>query len=1018
MIEEADIIFTLGRGAVEAMIMGRIPIIYDYQGGDGLVTVENFEEIMKCNFSGRRFQLEYTVEDLVNEIKKYDSSQANHLREKALHFYSAKRLSKELIELYKTITSTKQLVGNEKAKAELNYFVKSIEETRDYSFESASRDFKKIGSNQMNGTSTKDIFHEFSNTPDEEVIETLLSIDKLIDDKKYDEAKLIIEEYNDQNYSDSIICRAAKIEILTGNLLSATVILNRIGGTLQKTKYFSEVKKLLQRTIQELRTAKKWNAKISTQKLVEAEKNIKKNKLEIAENLLLDVLNIESQHFEALNNLAVVYILKEEYKKALNLILYILNNDPENEIALGNLQYLKELDKNDEALATADTIVEEPIKEEQKGINDDDSLFTIPSQKVFNPPTKSDKKVNLAASLFRQADYYFNTNDLRSAEFLLKKALGFAKDNPEIARFHTDATMNEKPEEKFSYSTKPELDVYKEWLLINEINEEEFNIIVSDCEELKNRPLISILTPVYNVDPKWLFSCVYSVLSQIYSNWELCLVDDGSTNKDTLAALKQIEKLDPRIKVKYEKTNRGISAATNFALSIADGEFIALLDNDDELTIDSLYEVTKLLNQHKEADFIYSDEDKLDASGIRCEPFFKPDWSLELFRSYSYTCHISVFRKSLVKELGGFNEQFSGAQDYDITLRVIEKTNNIFHIPKILYHWRKIPGSAADVIDAKGWALTAAKKVLEEHLVRCQLDAEVMKSETIPGCFRVRYNIKEHPLVSILLPTRGQMSGKADDELLFKCIRSVVSKTDYSNYEIIVGYNNKLDIEIENFLKSFPHQAVNYKLKGQFNFAHKINFMARHAKGEHLVIFNDDLEVISPEWLSAMLEFSQQKEIGVVGSKLLFPNGRLQHVGMVLGINGYPAHIFHNAKQEYPGYRGDANLIRNYSAVTGAGMMVKKNLFNELHGLDENFRIDYNDTDFCMRVIEKGYRNVYTPYSLFYHHESAVLSEGRLNQKETERFQKRWKKYLINDPYYNPNLTRKSLDYSLDICPI
>jgi GT2 family glycosyltransferase len=262
------------------------------------------------------------------------------------------------------------------------------------------------------------------------------------------------------------------------------------------------------------------------------------------------------------------------------------------------------------------------------------------------------------------------------------------------------------------------------------------------------------------------------------------------------------------------------------------------------------------------------------------------------------------------------------------------------------------------------------------------------------------------------------MGGKAEDELLFKCIQSIVSKTEYSNYEILVGYNNKMDFEIENFLKSYPHRAINYKLNSEFNFANKINFMAKNARGEHLVIFNDDLEVIAGEWLSSLLEFSQQEEVGVVGSKLLFPDGKLQHVGMIIGINGYPAHIYHSAKPDFPGYRGDANLIRNYSAVTGAAMMVKKKLFDELKGLDENFRIDYNDTDFCMRVMEKGYRNVYTPYSLFYHHESAVLSSGRLNKKETELFQKKWKKYLNNDPFYNPNLTKKSLDYSLDLCPI
>jgi O-antigen biosynthesis protein len=633
-------------------------------------------------------------------------------------------------------------------------------------------------------------------------------------------------------------------------------------------------------------------------------------------------------------------------------------------------------------------------------------------------PTSSEKKINLVASLIKQADHLFHINNLNSAEFLLHKALTLVKNNPELEKLALFELESDKTLERFSYNVNSSIDAYEEWLLINAMSKEEFNELKLDCKQFNYQPLVSIVTPVYNVDPKWLFSCVGSVLSQIYENWEFCLVDDGSTNKETLDALKQIQKLDSRIKVKFEKINKGISAATNIALSLANGEFIALLDNDDEITIDALFEIVKLLNEYKEADFIYSDEDKLDINGKRCEPFFKPDWSLELFRSYSYTCHLSVFRKSLIEEIGGFRDEFSGAQDYDITLRAIERTKNIFHLPKILYHWRKITGSAADVIDAKGWALIAAKKALEDHLVRIGLEAEVKKSESIPGCFRVKYKINEKPLVSILLPTRGQMQGKVDDELLFKCIQSIISKTEYSNYEILIGYNNFLDLEIENFLKSYPHRAINYKLNGEFNFANKINFIAKHAGGEQLVIFNDDLEVISGEWLSSLLEFSQQEEVGVVGSKLLFPDGKLQHVGMVLGINGYPAHVYHSAKPDFPGYRGDANLIRNYSAVTGAAMMVKKKLFDELNGLDENFRIDYNDTDFCMRVMEKGYRNVYTPYSLFYHHESAVLSSGRLNKKETELFQRKWKKYLNNDPFYNPNLTKKALDYSLDLCPI
>jgi O-antigen biosynthesis protein len=645
--------------------------------------------------------------------------------------------------------------------------------------------------------------------------------------------------------------------------------------------------------------------------------------------------------------------------------------------------------------------------EDQQAVNSDN--------RDLHFPTNNEKRINLTASLLRQADVLFNNGNHSEAESLLKKTLAYAGTNLTTKNVELFEQFENK---KFLYNYKPNVDEYEEWISINELSREEVEKIYLTIENFIYKPLVSIVTPVYNVNPKWLRLCVDSVLSQFYPNWELCLVDDGSTRKETLQMLKEIEKLDPRIVVNYQKENGGISSASNIALTMAKGEFIALLDNDDELTPDALYEVVKLLNDKKETDFIYTDEDKLDITGKRCEPFFKPDWSQELIRSYAYTCHLTVFRKSLMEEVGGFRNKFSGAQDYDITLRITERTKNIGHISKVLYHWRKIPGSAADVVNAKSWALSASKLVLDEHIERCNFDAQVFEAENAPGCYRVRYSIKNKPLVSILLPTRGQLSGKPEDELLFKCIQSVARKTEYDNYELLICYNNSLDSKIAKFLKSYQHRAITYDLKGDFNFANKINYMAKQAKGEHLVIFNDDLEVISGEWLTALLEFSQQEEIGVVGSKLLYPNGRLQHVGMVLGINGYPAHIFHQAVAGHPGYRADANLIRNYSVVTGAGMMIKKEIFEKLNGLNENFRIDYNDTDFCLRVAEQGYRNVYTPYSLFYHHESTVLSSGRLKDIETDLFRTRWGGVLDNDPFYNKNLTRKKLDCSLDICPV
>ena len=535
-------------------------------------------------------------------------------------------------------------------------------------------------------------------------------------------------------------------------------------------------------------------------------------------------------------------------------------------------------------------------------------------------------------------------------------------------------------------------------------------------QAIAQSPTISILTPVYNVDPKWLELCVQSVICQTNPNWELILVDDGSTRVETLAKLHEYDEVDDRIVTCYQEKNEGISAATNAALALAKGEYVALLDNDDELTYDAIEMVLRWISDNPGVDFIYSDEDKLDMQGNVCEPFFKPDWSPELLHSYSYTCHLSVFKKKMIIDVGKFRSQFDGAQDFDITLRVSAKAQLVCHIPKILYHWRKITGSAADVVNAKGWALNNAHRALTEHIQKIDPGAVIKKEIKAPGCFRTQFEIKGEPLVSILIPTRGQINFNdiRSTKLLFQCVRSIENNTDYTNYEIVIAYNNHLDQELSTFFKGRGHRLINYPLSGQFNFAAKMNFMAREARGDYLVVFNDDLEVISSDWLTALLEFAQQPKIGAVGSRLLYPDGRLQHVGVILGINGYPAHVFHQHAPDCPGYMAHANIIRNYSAVTGAAMMVRKELFDQIHGFDEEFAIDYNDTDFCLRLGKLGYRIVYTPYSVLYHHESAALSSNRLNKAETNLFRARWKNVLENDPFYNPNLPKDRLDYGME----
>ena len=555
---------------------------------------------------------------------------------------------------------------------------------------------------------------------------------------------------------------------------------------------------------------------------------------------------------------------------------------------------------------------------------------------------------------------------------------------------------------------------YTRWLAKHTPNPAARRALRSAAQALPYRPLFSVLTPVYNVARLWLDRCVQSVLDQVHPDWELRLVDDGSTRPETLAALRAWAKADPRIHVTTLAQNQGISGATNQALAEAQGEFVALLDNDDELSPDALYEVARRLNAEPDLDFIYTDEDKLDAAGRRCEPFFKPDWSPELLRSYAYTCHLSVCRTSLARQVG-FRSAYDGAQDYDFTLRAAEATPRFGHVAQVLYHWRKIPGSAADTLDAKGWALEAAQRALSDHVGRVSPGAQVLPAPEAPGCFRVRPALLGRPLVSILIPTRGQRTPDESQAMLYRCVRSITARTDYPNYEIVVAYNNTLDPEIAGFFQGRPHRLLNFSLAGPFNFARKLNFLAQAARGEHLVIFNDDLEVITPDWLTALLEFSQQPEIGAVGSRLLYPDRSLQHVGMVLGINDYPAHIFYRAPAGHGGYMAHAQLIRNYSAVTGAAMMLRAQVFHEVGGMDETFAIDYNDTDLCLKLRARGYRVVYTPYSELYHHEGQALAGNRLREAETAEFRRRWGAVLAADPYYNPNLTRTRLDYSLDV---
>ncbi len=564
---------------------------------------------------------------------------------------------------------------------------------------------------------------------------------------------------------------------------------------------------------------------------------------------------------------------------------------------------------------------------------------------------------------------------------------------------------------------------YDIWIKKNSLSDEKIRNIHENIARFSYTPKISIIMPVYNVDHIWLEKAIESVMNQLYPNWELCMVDDASPKAHIRKTLEQYAKKDKRIKVKYFEKNQGMSLAYNEALLLASGEFAATLDHDDELTPDALYENIRLLNQNRNLDMIYSDEDKIDIHGRRSDPFFKPDYSPDLFLSMNYICHFCVFRKTVLDEIGGFRKGFDGSQDYDLMLRAIEKTSAIAHIPKILYHWRKIPGSAAIATDAKNYAYVSAKKALTEYLSRNKIEGDVLDGNFI-GSYRIKRAIKHAHKVSIIVPFRDQPA------FLEKCVSSILEKTDYPNYEIILVNNQSREAATLEYLDNIRYsdkiRISDYDQ--EFNFSAINNYAAEQADGEYLLLLNNDTEVISSEWLSAMVEHGQREEVGAVGAKLLYPNNTIQHAGVVMGL-GIASHAFKHLLMMDNGYFGLASVIRNYSAITAACLLMRHNVYNELGGLDEeNLKIAYSDVELCLKAVERGYRVVYTPYATLYHYES--VSRGDDNDEalklsnpekyyrvisERKYMAEKWKAYIDRDPFYNVNLTRERDDFGIRV---
>jgi GT2 family glycosyltransferase len=556
------------------------------------------------------------------------------------------------------------------------------------------------------------------------------------------------------------------------------------------------------------------------------------------------------------------------------------------------------------------------------------------------------------------------------------------------------------------------VDPYLDWIFTNEILLNDLEIQAKGSGNFANQPLISIVTPVYRPSLQVLTYMLDSVGRQSYPHWEHCIVNGDPTDKGVESRLRAYARKDPRITVKTLEKNLGIAGNTNAAIGMARGEWIAFLDHDDQLAPFALYEVVKRINQDPRVDVLFSDEDKIRTSDQRrLSPFFKPDFNFDYLRSLNYMTHFLVVRKSVGDSVGWCDPGYEGSQDYDLALKLAERTGQITRIPKILYHWKAAEGSAAGSATNKAYAVEAGERALQAHLQRCGAGATV-EAGSFP--YAPRYRIDGQPKISMIIPNRD------NHRTLKRLLDSVFEKSTYPNYEIVIVENHSQEKETFAYyseLEARPNVKI-LAWQEPFNYSLVNNFAAQRVSGQALLLLNNDLEVISADWLERMLEHALRPEIGAVGAKLYYPNDKIQHAGVIVGMFGAAGHSHKLYERESPGYYNRLVAIQNYSAVTAACLMVRREVYEAAGGMDPDFMIEFGDVDFCLRILRLGYRNLWTPYAQLYHHESLTRGgydskeKRELNLHEVALFQTRWADFLKQgDPSYNPNLTHKREDF-------
>jgi GT2 family glycosyltransferase len=551
---------------------------------------------------------------------------------------------------------------------------------------------------------------------------------------------------------------------------------------------------------------------------------------------------------------------------------------------------------------------------------------------------------------------------------------------------------------------------YQEWIDKNEVPVAE--------EALISCPLISIVLPLYNTKKLWLDDCVQSVLDQSYINWELVVVDDASDSEETLLEVDRLSKYaDKRIKVIAREVNGHISAATNTGIDAARGDYIVFLDHDDSLAENALYEIALAISKKPSLKIIYSDEDLTSESGERLTPHFKSSWNYELLLAHNYITHLCCYESGLLHSLGGMRLGYEGAQDYDLLLRAsaVIEANDIFHIPKVLYHWRMVEGSTALSADEKSYATLAGLKALKSHLSSLDSSAIAVHCKN-KNFYRVNWPLpKVLPKVSIIIPTRDGL------DVLKPCIDSLLEITDYKNYEVVILDNGSCKKETIDFLQSISTDSriAVIRDEGDFNYSRINNEAVAQSTGDYVCLLNNDIEIIDSNWLTEMISLAVRENTGCVGAKLLYPDGTVQHAGVILGLGGYAAHSHRGLPRNAPGYFCRAQIRQQLSAVTGACLVVKRSVYDAVGGLDEAFKVAYNDVDFCLRVQALGFNNIFTPFAELIHHESKTRGEDDSSEKmmrfaqEKDLLSSRWPALIENDPFYNPNLTRAREDFSI-----